>query len=105
MEEQLTIIKNILKNENITLPSSLKPRNILTKIKYIKKKINGINDDDLQDVDYSLGGIYDEKFTETFKKVITSYNNYLKKNNYLDFDDLINFVYFLLKDYQDIRVK
>lgn len=105
VEEQLTIIKNILKNENITLPSSLKPRNILTKIKYIKKKINGINDDDLQDVDYSLGGIYDEKFTETFKKVITSYNNYLKKNNYLDFDDLINFVYFLLKDYQDIRVK
>ena len=105
VEDQQAIIKNILKNEDITLPSSLKPRNILTKIKFIKKKINGNNDDIDQIIDYSYGSGYDEQFVKIFKKIVTSYNNYLKKNHYLDFDDLINFTYFLLKDYQDIRTK
>ncbi len=103
VDEQLTIIKNIVKSENVTLPSSLKPRNVLAKIKHIKKIINGIND--FQDVDYSFGGVYDEQFVKILKKIITSYNDYLKKNNYLDFDDLINFVYFLLKDHQNLRLK
>lgn len=105
VEDQKTIIKNILKNETIALPSSLKPQNILAKIKFIKKKINGINDDNDQIIDCSFSSGYDEQFVKTFKKIFTSYNNYLKKNHYLDFDDLINFTYFLLKDHQDIRLK
>ena len=104
-EEQTTIIKNILKSENIVLPSSLKPRNIVAKIKHIKKNIDGIVDDNYQDLGHLLGNTYDEQFVKIFMKIVTSYSNYLKKNNYLDFDDLINFTYSLLKNHQDVRLK
>jgi superfamily I DNA/RNA helicase len=77
----------------------------VAKIKNIKKNIDGIVNDNYQDLGHLLGNIYDEQFVKIFMKIVTSYNNYLKKNNYLDFDDLINFTYSLLKNHQDVRLK
>ncbi|MBQ7749247.1 UvrD-helicase domain-containing protein [bacterium] len=77
----------------------------MAKIKHIKKNIDGIADDSYKNLGHLLGNVYDEQFAKTFIKIVTSYNNYLKKNNYLDFDDLINFTYSLLKNYQDVRLK
>ena len=72
VEEQITIIKNILKNENIALPSSLKPRSIVAKIKHIKKNIDGIVDDSYKNLGHLLGNVYHEQFAKTFIKIVTS---------------------------------
>lgn len=102
-EDQLNIIKKVIENHNLSLPLFLSPRKILEIIELIK----------LTDIDISKGygelynktNIVDANQIDLILKVNCYYLDYLKKNNMLDFNDLINFTCQIFERYPDIVKK
>lgn len=102
-EDQLNITKKIIEDHNLSLPLFLSPKKILEVIELIK----------LTDVDVSKGyselynktNIVDANQIDLVLKVYFYYCDYLKKNNMLDFNDLINFVCQIFERYPTIVKK
>jgi len=109
--DQLVLIKECLKELNLS-EDFYKPKDMLAVISKLKNKLKSA-----QDYEKEIQGMFRE---EQIAKVYTSYENKLKKNNALDFDDLLiktlelfylrpdvldyyrnKFLYILVDEYQD----
>ena len=90
--EQLTVVKDILRRHGLD-DKSYNPRSIHDLISKAKN-------DFIQPSNYAdtAEGYYEK----IVSKVYPDYQNTLRKNNALDFDDLLNFTVKLLKSYPDI---
>ncbi|MBE4907345.1 DNA helicase PcrA [Bacillus luteolus] len=77
--DQLSVIKNILKDKNID-PKKFDPRSLLGSISSAKNELTTA-----EDYAKTAGGMYDG----VVSSVYTEYQKRLKKNQALDFDDLI----------------
>ena len=90
--DQQTVIKDIIKRMDLS-SENFKPRSIQAKISSIKNS-GGRVEEVLSE------SIYSERIT---KDIYYEYEKELKKNNALDFDDLILKTVELLKNYEEVR--
>ncbi|RBN38106.1 ATP-dependent DNA helicase PcrA, partial [Priestia megaterium] len=77
--DQLSVIKNILKDQNID-PKKFDPRSLLGSISSAKNELKVA-----EEFDKTAAGPYEEVVSKVYKE----YEKRLKKNQALDFDDLI----------------
>ncbi|MEI2400949.1 UvrD-helicase domain-containing protein, partial [Paenibacillus phytohabitans] len=77
--DQLSVIKNILKEKNID-PKKFDPRSILGSISSAKNELQTP-----EDYEKTAGGMYEQIVSDVY----TLYQKRLRKNQALDFDDLI----------------
>jgi len=83
-EDQLKALKEALKEANIDI-KRFSPKGLLSKISNFK---NGVSD-----------------LIDLFKKPFQAYSEYLKRNNLVDFDDLLVLVHELFNNYPEILEK
>lgn len=88
-QDQLSAVKRVFKNLNID-PKEKSPKKFLSFISKVKNQLLKFNH---------------QEDTGEFERVYTEYSKLLKKNNALDFDDLILFVYQIFSSYPDILEK
>lgn len=103
-DDQLTIIKNIIKTKNISLPAPFSAKNVRSWINQIKSILADFNELS-EEITFNQIKIYDSSLIKIIKLIYDEYNHHLVINNCLDFDDLINFTYQVLKDNVQVREK
>lgn len=88
----LTVVKDIIKNKNLS-SENFKPKSILSNISSIKNSTESVES-------LLSESIYTERI---LKEIYYEYERTLKRNNALDFDDLILKTVKLLKENKDVR--
>ena len=94
-DDVLTIVKKILKEMNID-PKQISPN-------YVRSKISFIKNENLDDSDISK--FFNTPVEKVVADVYFKYQNMLKKNNSVDFDDLLLLPVRLFTNYPDILDK
>ena len=94
-DDSLSIIKKILKNENID-PKKMSPYAIRNKVSFIKNEM-------LSDVE--LNRTFNTEFDSLCVKVYKKYQGILHDSNVIDFDDLLMMPVKLFMDHDDILDK
>lgn len=107
------ILKQSYKNKKFSIISETEKRQILTRLIHEKMNPDEVEEESLdlilQEISIRKNSLPNTKFSPTmfceetvFQDVFTCYQKVLKKNNYLDFDDILQDCYTLLIDYPDI---
>ncbi|EEG76375.1 DNA helicase PcrA, partial [Dethiobacter alkaliphilus] len=91
--DQLTVIKNVMKNLNLDDDTRFKPRGVLSAISRAKNE--------MMDVD-TYDEAADNFYSRTVAKVFRSYQERLRLNNALDFDDMLLLVVKLLREHPEV---
>ena len=102
-DDKNLIIKNIIKENQIIL-NQITIKKIVQIVSLIKSNDIKINENNISEL-MELFEIKDIRTCHDISFIYKAYNKWLKKINSLDFDDLINFTYQLLKDFIEVRQK
>lgn len=94
-QDQLALIKKVSKELEIN-PDQFNPRSILGAISKAKNQLT-----DEKEFELSANGYYEETVSSAYKK----YQSELRKNNALDFDDLIRLTVKVFRDFPKILKK
>lgn len=93
--DQKTLIKNIMKEQNVD--TKLYPQAMISAV-ISKQKESDISPDEF----FDTIGTYDVK-AKTIHKIYKEYDIQLRRNNAMDFDDLLRYCYHVLRDDQAAR--
>lgn len=93
--EKNSVIKKILKEKNVDSDDGLSPSDISSAIS--DAKTENISPETYGQINSFRPGI------GVITEVFIEYNKALKRNNALDYDDLLNFAYKLLSEYEEVR--
>jgi len=94
-QDQLSLIKKIMKELEINT-DQFNPKAFLSAISSAKNEMM-----ESQEFSNQANGYYEE----TVSKVFSKYQNFLKENNSLDFDDIINFVVKIFSNFPEVLEK